>query len=436
MQTLTSRPATGLQGTLTVPGDKSISHRGLMLGAISMGQTTLTNFLPADDCLSTLTALQQLGIDINRDDTTVTIQGRGLHGLTASAQPLDMGNAGTATRLMAGLLAGQTFDSTLVGDASLSQRPMARVQQPLATMGAEIDLTDGHLPMHIHGRSLMAADHYPLQVASAQVKSALILAAIQAPTASTIIEKLPTRDHTERLLNAFGGDVQTAADGRTITIQPQPKLQGQAVTVPGDMSSAAFFMTAASIVPGSNIRLTQVGLNPTRTGLLNVLQRMGGDVTVTSAKSVGEPLGTVTVKAASLNPIDLGAEDIPAVIDELPLVALLAATADGVSHITGAEELRFKETDRIATIVTELQKLGVAITEQPDGFTIDGRGDWQLQTPVFDSHGDHRIGMMMAVAALRLTETTTLADEAAINISYPRFFTDLQHLLPTEVSNA
>jgi len=433
MKKLAMQPATGLHGTLTVPGDKSISHRGLIFGAISQGTTTLTNFLPADDCLSTLTALQALGVPIKRNKTTVTITGQGLHGLTAPTQPLDMGNAGTATRLLAGLLAGQPFDSTLVGDASLSQRPMERVRQPLQTMGADITLEAGHLPMTIHGRTLQAAD-YQMTVASAQVKSALILAAIQAQQPSTIIEKLPTRDHTERLLRAFGGKLATAADGKTITVQPQPALQGQAVTVPGDLSSAAFFLTAASIVPGSQVRLQQVGLNPTRTGLLTVLQRMGGKVTIDPVTSTGEPLGDVTVTATQLHPIDLTAADIPAVIDELPLVALLAATADGVSHISGAGELRVKETDRIATIVTELKKLGVAIEERPDGFVIDGRPAWQVQATTLDSHGDHRIGMMMAVAALRLQTPMTLAHAEAISISYPNFFHDLQQLLPaTEV---
>jgi 3-phosphoshikimate 1-carboxyvinyltransferase len=433
MKKLNSQPANGLHGTLTVPGDKSISHRGLIFGAISQGTTTLTNFLPADDCLSTLGAMQALGVQIDREATTVQITGRGLHGLIAPHHPLDMGNAGTATRLLAGLLAGQPFDSTLIGDDSLSQRPMERVRQPLATMGAKLDLVNGHLPMTIHGQRLHAAN-YQMTVASAQVKSALILAALQADHPSTIIEKLPTRDHTERLLQAFGGEIVTAADGKTITVQPQPDMRGQDVTVPGDLSSAAFFLAAASIVPGSRVRLHNVGLNSTRTGLLTVLQRMGGDVAITPTTSAGEPFGDVTVAATELKPIDLTAADIPAVIDELPLVALLAATANGVSRISGAGELRVKETDRIATIVTELRKLGVAIEERPDGFVIDGRSAWHVQMSQLDSHGDHRIGMMMAIAALRLQTPLTLANSSAISISYPNFFHDLQQLLPaTEV---
>ncbi|RRK11174.1 3-phosphoshikimate 1-carboxyvinyltransferase [Lactiplantibacillus garii] len=427
---LNTRPFNGLHGRLTVPGDKSISHRGLMLGAISSGQTVLKHFLTADDCLSTLNALRSLGVPITRQGTTVTVTGRERHGLTAATVPLDMGNAGTATRLLTGLLAGQPFDSTLVGDPSLSQRPMARVSEPLATMGAAIELTAGHLPLTIHGRPLHATN-VQMTVASAQVKSALILAALSADGPSTIVEKLPTRDHTERLLRVFGGQLETAADGRTITVQPHPQLVGQTLTVPGDLSSAAFFMAAASIVPGSRIRLERVGLNPTRSGFLTVLKRMGGDVSVERLTNPGEPLGNVEIAFSTLKPIRLTAKDVPAVIDELPLVALLAATADGISVISGAEELRVKETDRIATIVTELSKLGVQITEQPDGFVIDGRPAWQLQTPNFDSHGDHRIGMMMAIAALRLSTPTTLSGAEAINISYPGFFADLQRLLPS-----
>lgn len=430
MKNLMTRPVAGLHGSLTVPGDKSLSHRSLMLGAISTGVTTISNFLPAADCLSTLTALQAMGTQITRQANTVQVVGRGLHGLTAPSQPLQLGNAGTATRLLAGLLAGQPFDTTLIGDDSLSQRPMARVQQPLQQMGADIRLTDGHLPMYIHGRQLHRTTTQ-MTVASAQVKSALILAALQADAPSTIIEKLPTRDHTERLLNAFGASVVTAADQRTITVQPQPQLQGQAVTVPGDMSSAAFFLTAASIVPGSKVTLKRVGLNPTRTGLLTVLQRMGGHVTIEPLANPGEPLGNITVSAAKLHPVRLTAADIPAVIDELPLVALLAATADGISTISGAGELRVKETDRIATICTELRKLGIAIEEQPDGFVIDGRSPWQVQTTQLASHGDHRIGMMVAIAALRLETPLQLSDAAAINISYPTFFDDLAKLIPT-----
>ncbi|ATI71572.1 3-phosphoshikimate 1-carboxyvinyltransferase [Lactiplantibacillus plantarum] len=424
---LSIQPTSGLHGELGVPGDKSLSHRGLILGAISQGTTTLHHFLPAADCLSTLTALQQLGVPIERIGTTVMIRGRGLRGLSQPQQALDMGNAGTATRLLAGLLAGQPFKTTLVGDASLSQRPMERVRQPLQAMGAQLQLTTGHLPMLITGRTLHGS-RTEMQVASAQVKSALILAALQADRPSTIIEKLPTRDHTERLLRLFGGQIETAADHRTITVHPQPNLIGQSLTIPGDFSSAAFFMTAATIIPNSHIRLTHVGLNSTRTGFLSILQRMGGQVTVDRKLGAGEPVGTLDVRFAQLHPVQVTASEIPAVIDELPLVALLAATADGISTISGAAELRVKETDRIATIVTELQKLGVQITARPDGFVIDGRQSWQQPTEPLASHGDHRIGMMMAIAALRVGGPTELVDAEAVNISYPTFFEDLARL--------
>lgn len=428
MKTLKGKPATGLHGELVVPGDKSISHRGIMFGAISEGQTTLTHFLTSADCLSTLHAFKQLGVPIEREGTTVKIQGVGLHGLKASDQPLDMGNSGTTTRLIMGLLAGQSFDTTLIGDASLSKRPMKRVSVPLAQMGAEIDTTDGHLPATVMGTKLRAVN-YQLKVASAQVKSALILAALQAETPSTLIEQLPTRDHTERMLTAFGADVQTADDGVTITVQPQPHMTGQTMTVPGDMSSAAFFMVAASLVPGSKITLKDVGLNKTRTGLLEILQQMGGKVTINTTPTDGEPIGDLTIEAADLKPIEIGKAQIPAVIDELPLVALLAAKANGVSKVTGAEELRVKETDRISAIVQEFKKLGIAIEELPDGFVIDGRQPWHVTDTVLDAHDDHRIGMVLGVAALLVDTPLTLKGAESVGISYPEFFDDLDQLL-------
>lgn len=431
MKTLNGKPSTGLHGTLVVPGDKSISHRGIMLGAISEGTTHLSHFLTSADCLSTLAAFQQLGVHIERDGQDVTIHGVGLHGLKPSAQPLDMGNSGTTTRLISGLLAGQSFTSTLIGDASLSKRPMKRVSVPLSEMGANIETTDGHLPMTITGSPLHSVT-YQLQVASAQVKSALILAALQADKPSTLVELLPTRDHTERMLTQFGGDITTAADGVTITVQPQPHLTGQTMTVPGDMSSAAFFMVAASLVPNSKITLKDVGLNKTRTGLLDILQRMGGKVSIDAAPTDGEPIGDLTIETADLHPINIGAADIPAVIDELPLVALLAAKADGISRITGAEELRVKETDRIAAIVQEFTKLGINIEELPDGFVIDGRTPWHVTDNQLDAHDDHRIGMVLGVAGLLVDKPVQLAGADSVRISYPEFFDDLNTLLPKE----
>ncbi|MCO6543312.1 MAG: 3-phosphoshikimate 1-carboxyvinyltransferase [Lactobacillus sp.] len=435
MINLQSQPRYGLHGTLNIPGDKSISHRALIIGSLSRGTTHLEHFLQAEDCLSTLSALQALGVPITHEKETVTIHGQGLTGLIAPKHTLNMGNSGTTTRLLTGVLAGQAFTTTLIGDSSLSQRPMERVRHPLNQMGAHINLTAGHLPMTISGQNLRAIT-YQMPVASAQVKSAIIFGALQAQGPSTIVELLPTRDHTERLLQIFGADIQTAQDKRTITIQPQPQLAAQDLIIPGDMSSAAFFITAASIVPNSHIKLTKINLNPTRTGLLSVLKRMGGNIYLTAlSQMAGEPVGDIEVETATLKPIQLTATDIPAIIDELPLVALLAASANGISKISGASELRVKETDRIACITSELQKLGINIKELPDGFLIDGRTAWSVRNQQLDSHKDHRIGMMLAIAALKIAAPLKLNHASAINISYPTFFQDLQELLTKETSS-
>lgn len=419
---------TGLNGELAVPGDKSISHRGIMFGAISEGTTILHHFLTAEDCLSTLKAFQQLGVPITRDGKTVKIEGVGLHGLQEPNEPLDMGNSGTTTRLIMGLLAGQNFQTKLIGDASLSKRPMKRVSEPLAQMGADIAVTDGHLPATITGKQLHSVD-YHLKVASAQVKSALILAGLQADGDSIFVEKQPTRNHTEIMLRAFGADIETEPDEVTITVHPDPKMHGIEMNVPGDMSSAAFFMTAASLVPNSKVKLLNVGMNDTRTGLYEILKRMGGKISLSNENSDGEPTADLTVESANLKPIEIGADEIPTVIDELPLVALLAAKANGISKITGAGELRVKETDRISAIVTEFRKLGISIEELEDGFIIDGRKPWHVADSQLDSHGDHRIGMVMAVAALLVDQPLTLAGADSINISYPEFFDDLDTLI-------
>ncbi|MBA1393239.1 3-phosphoshikimate 1-carboxyvinyltransferase, partial [Lactobacillus sp. XV13L] len=358
--------------------------------------------------------------------------GRGIQGLQSPHQNLNMGNSGTTTRLLTGLLSGQHLTATLIGDSSLSQRPMQRVQQPLQKMGAQIQLTSGHLPLIIVGQPLKSLS-YQMPIASAQVKSALILAALQADTTSTIIEHLPTRDHTERLLRQFGGVITTSPNHYTITVNPQPKLLGQDLTIPGDISSAAFFITAATIIPHSRIKLIDVGLNSTRTGILKVLKKMGGKVHIsTRSQNNAENYGTLEIQSASLKPIKLTAADIPSVIDELPLIALLAATAEGTSEISGAAELRVKETDRIATIVCELRKFGIKIIEKTDGFIIYGQPNWTINNPHLDSHGDHRIGMMLAIAALKANQPLTLKNSGAVNISYPNFFQDLHSLIIEE----
>ncbi|MFT8458402.1 MAG: 3-phosphoshikimate 1-carboxyvinyltransferase [Liquorilactobacillus ghanensis] len=426
---LTTAPQNGLQGVLNVPGDKSISHRALLIGAISQGKTIINHFLKSQDCLHTLQALRQLGVEISEKNNQMIVVGKGIDHLQPANQPLDMGNSGTTTRLLLGLLAGRTFNTELQGDASLSRRPMKRVSEPLQKMGAAIKLTStGTLPAIIQGKKLRGK-RISLEIASAQVKSAVIFAALQADGPTTIIEKLPTRNHTELMLQQFGAEVVTAADQRTITVLPHPQLRGQLVQVPGDPSSAAFFMAAATLVPNSAIVLKNISLNPTRIGFLRILQKMGGKVSVLKQANVPETYGNIKVESAKLHAIELTAADIPAVIDELPLVALLAASAVGTSKITGAAELRVKETDRIATVTAELHKLGIKITELPDGMIITGSSNWQPRAYQLDSHGDHRIGMMLAVAALCVHQPLTLQQADAVNISYPNFFTDLQQLL-------
>lgn len=419
----------GLSGRLTVPGDKSISHRAVMLGALAKGETRIRHFLPGQDCLTTVKAIQDLGVRIDREGESLLVYGQGLSGLKAADKALDMGNSGTTTRLLLGILAGSSFAGQLIGDASLSKRPMKRVSQPLAKFGAEIALNPaGTLPATVKGQKLHGAE-IELEVASAQVKSAAIFAALAADSPSTIIEKLPTRNHTEIMLRQFGADITTEADNLTIHVQPGQELLGQEVEVPGDMSSAAFWLTAGAIVPNSKVTLSRVNLNPTRTGIVKVLEQMGAKIAIEQVPSKGEELGNLTIETSQLAPVKLTAADIPAVIDELPLVALLAACADGSSEIRGAEELRVKETDRIKTVSQELGKLGVEITELPDGMIIKGRKNWQVKDDILDSHGDHRLGMMAAIAALKSDKPLRLANEGSISVSYPGFFSDLEKLV-------
>ncbi|CAK1226587.1 3-phosphoshikimate 1-carboxyvinyltransferase [Fructobacillus cardui] len=420
---------TKLTGHITVPGDKSISHRSIIFAAISTGVTTIDNFLKSADCLSTMQAFKDLGVKIDERDGQVVVTGVGLKGLTQSNQPLDMGNSGTSTRLITGLLAGQDFDSTLVGDASLSKRPMARVTDPLSQMGADFTSTENHLPLTVFGRSLHEI-HYRLPVASAQVKSAIILAALQATGNTVIEEPTASRDHTERMLAAFS-PASIDREDHKITIHPGHPLIAQHVTVPGDISSAAFWLVAGAIVPGSSITIENVGINQTRTGILSVLQQMGAQLSIQErpqANEETEPSADITITASALKPFEIGAEEIPALVDEVPLLALLAARADGVSRITGAEELRFKESDRLAVVAEEFRKLGIAIEELPDGFVIDGHKSWQVQNTDLDSHQDHRIAMTLKIASLLVPEDVTIRDFNAVNISYPSFLADLQRL--------
>lgn len=418
---------TGLHGDLEVPGDKSISHRSVILSSISEGTSHVHHFLASDDCISTINAFREMGVQIDLDGDELTVTGVGLHGLKEPQTKLDMGNSGTTTRLLSGLLSAQNFTTNLIGDDSLSKRPMKRVSEPLSMMGARIETTDGHLPMTINPGHIKAVK-YELPIASAQVKSAIILAALNSDSDSVVIEPQMTRNHTETMLNQFGKDV-IERDGNQIIVHHNPKLTAQDFNVPGDISSAAFFMVAATLVPNSHIVLKNVGINATRTGILDVLIKMGANVKLLNQTNSSEPTADIEVTyTPDLKPIDVTEESIPLMIDELPLVALLASRANGHSHITGAEELRFKETDRIQTVVLELQKLSIQITELSDGFSIDGSKDWRVANSSLDSHGDHRIGMTLAVAALLVDTSVQLDGEDAISISYPQFFDHLKRL--------
>jgi len=413
------RPGGALRGRLRVPGDKSISHRAIMLGALAEGVTEVTGFLEGADSLATLRAFRQMGVRIDGPaDGRVTVQGVGLRGLRPPAGPLDLGNSGTSMRLMAGLLAGQGFDCTLVGDASLSGRPMRRVTEPLARMGARIDATDrGTAPLHIHAVPGLAGIRYEMPVASAQVKSSLLLAGLYAEGETCVTEPAPTRDHTERMLAGFGYAVRR--DGNRACVRGGGRLTACAIDVPADISSAAFFLVGASIAPGSDLVLEHVGLNPTRTGVLAILRQMGADIVVTSERDVGgEPVGDLRVRAAPLRGIRIPEDQVPLAIDEFPAVFVAAACAQGETVLTGAEELRVKESDRIQVMADGLATLGVAARPTPDGIVIEGGA---LGSGRIASHGDHRIAMSFAIAALRAAGAIAIDDCGNVDTSFPGF---------------
>ncbi|HEY4399808.1 MAG TPA: 3-phosphoshikimate 1-carboxyvinyltransferase [Lactobacillaceae bacterium] len=419
--------AHGLNGTLTVPGDKSISHRALLFGSVAHGTTTIHGLLRSEDVLHTLGALRDLGVTIEDDGQTVTVVGQAGFHFQQPIAPLQMGNSGTTTRLLMGLLAQQSFEVTLIGDASLSKRPMTRVSDPLALMGANIDVTDGHLPVTLKHSALQGID-YTLPVASAQVKSALILAGLQATGTTVIREPLATRDHTERMLAMFGRPV--TREDEQILVTPS-ELTATQVDVPADISSAAFWLVAGLIVPNSHVTLTKVGMNPTRTGIITLLKRMQATIEVTDLPVVagGEPLADLSVVSQNLMGTMIVAADIPSVIDELPILVLAATQATGVTRISGAAELRVKETDRIAAVTTELNKLGAQIEATEDGFIIHGGTPLHAENGVVvDAHGDHRIGMMLAIAAQITTGEVTLTNAQSVAVSYPTFFADLAQL--------
>lgn len=422
-----------LTGSIQIPADKSISHRSIMFGALANGTTTVRNFLRGEDCFSTLHAFQKLGVPIQDDGETITIEGVGFAGLKPAEEAIDVGNSGTTIRLMMGILAGQDFTTTLFGDDSLAKRPMNRVMLPLREMGAKLTGNQGSEfpPISIEGTTALKPIEYRLPMASAQVKSAILFAALQAHGTSRIIEKEPTRNHTEEMIKQFGGHIETAADEKTITLSGPQAFQGQEVIVPGDISSAAFFLVAGAIVPNSRIRMTNVGVNPSRTGILTVMENMGADL-VTSEVDEQNQSATLTIATSSLQGVTIEGAIIPKLIDELPIIALLATQAQGTTVIKDAEELKVKETNRIDATAEELRKMGADITPTEDGLLI--KGPTPLHGAEVDSRGDHRIGMMLTVASLIAQGETELLRPEAINVSYPNFFADLASLAAGEKS--
>jgi 3-phosphoshikimate 1-carboxyvinyltransferase len=413
------QPARRVGGELTVPGDKSISHRALMLGALASGATRVDGFLPSEDCLATRDALRQLGVRIDHaGGGHLVVHGAGAAKLRASRRPLDLGNAGTAMRLMMGLLAGQPFDSTLTGDESLKARPMERVAVPLRLMGAEIATRDGHPPVEIRGRRPLAAIDYTLPIASAQLKSAVLLAALQADGRTRLTEPAQTRDHTERMLELFGAEVSRTA--ATIELAGPQSLTAATLQVPGDFSSAAFFLVAGAVAAPSGLTLRAVGINATRVGLIELLQQMGAEIRVDVIAADPEPVADITVRARPLHGIEVPVSVVPIVIDELPVFFVAAACAEGESLVRGAGELRVKESDRLAAMAEGLATLGVEHELLPDGLRIRGRGA-PFTGGKIDSRGDHRIAMAFAIASLRAGEPLEIRDIANVKTSFPTF---------------
>ncbi len=415
----------GLRGEVTIPGDKSISHRSVMFGSLAKGTTKITGFLQGADCLSTISCFRKMGISIENSGNTVLVHGNGLHGLSAPDQILDCGNSGTTTRLISGILAAQDFDVTLTGDASIQKRPMKRIMEPLSQMGADIKSIHGNgcAPLSIHGQKLHGI-HYQSPVASAQVKSSILLAGLYAEGATKVTEPSISRNHTELMLKEFGADVHT--EGNTAVIRPATELFAQEISVPGDISSAAFFLAAGLIIPNSEILIKNVGINPTRDGMIRVCQAMGGDLTLTNRKETGEPVADILVRTSSLHGIDIHGEIIPTLIDELPMIAAMACFAEGDTIIRDAAELKVKESNRIAVMTENLRLMGADVTETEDGMII--HGGKPLHGAVIDSHLDHRIAMTFAITAGLAEGETEILGAECVNISYPGFYQDLENL--------
>lgn len=416
----------GLRGEITVPGDKSISHRAIMLGSLAKGTTEVTNFLQGADCLSTIECFRKLGIEIDNTPERILIHGLGLQGLLKPSSDLDAGNSGTTTRLISGVLAAQKFDVILTGDASIRKRPMKRIIEPLSLMGANIVSVNNNecAPLQIIGSPLHGT-HYSSQIASAQVKSAILLAGLYADAKTSITEPFVSRNHTELMLNYFGGSV-TAQD-TTVTIEPLTELYGRQIAIPGDISSAAYFIAAGLITPNSEILLKNVGINKTRNGILEVVSQMGGDLTYLNlVEDRGEPTADILVRSSNLHGTTIEGSMIPTLIDELPVIAVMAAYADGTTIIRDAAELKVKESNRIDVMVDNLSNMGAHITATDDGMVIQGGSP--LTGTIVDSHFDHRIAMSFAIAGLNAAGVTQILDCECIQISYPAFYEHLQNL--------
>lgn len=414
-----------LSGEIHIPGDKSISHRAVMFGALSEGITEVTNFLQGADCLSTIECFRKLGIEIENTPEHILIHGKGLHGLRAPLSQLDAGNSGTTTRLISGILAAQPFFCTLTGDSSIQCRPMKRIMEPLALMGADIHSINNNdcAPLQIHGKKLHGIS-YTSKVASAQVKSCILLAGLYAEGTTSVTEPTISRNHSELMLRCFGADVRT--EGTTAFILPEPALHGEKICVPGDISSAAYFIAAGLLVPNSEILIRNVGINPTRDGILRAAKAMGASITYLNRQEDGEPTADLLVKSSTLRGTTIEGSLIPTLIDEIPILCIMAACAEGTTIIKDAAELKVKESDRIAVMTSELQKMGCDITATDDGMII--HGGKPLHGAVIDSYGDHRIAMSFAIASLIAEGTTEISGSDCVNISYPSFYSDLQSL--------
>ena len=416
---------TNLHGEITVPGDKSISHRAVMFGSLAKGTTRITHFLEGADCLSTISCFRKMGIDIENNNGEILIHGKGLRGLSSPTDILDVGNSGTTTRLISGILAGQNFVSELTGDDSIQSRPMKRIMTPLLSMGADITSIKGNncVPLRIAGHPLKAI-HYDSPVASAQVKSCVLLAGMYSDGVTSVTEPVLSRNHTEIMLNYFGA--QVTSEGTTASIVPEPSLHAREITVPGDISSAAYFIAAGLLVPGSEILLKNVGITPTRDGLLRVCKDMGADITMLNVNMDGEPTADLLVRTSSLHGTTVGGEIIPTLIDEIPMIAVMAAFAEGTTIIKDAKELKVKESDRILVMAENLSRMGADITPTDDGMII--HGGKPLHGAVIDSYLDHRVAMSFAIAGLLCDGPLSIKGGDCVKISYPEFYEDLYRL--------